>query len=192
MANAVMQAHHGLLQDVGIRSDVLAALIADGRFSIDAPDNLLFLPNDTTLAQASGTVRHAGNHAPVGDAQKAIFDEFGRRDAGGGKTYADLMGENPATLTEAERTLRSQIFDQAEALAADLRDYTNKAIIDGRLTLTKTDPKYAGMTDAAADAAWHADIERVYGSAADGFSEFQTERQALSAFRAEDDAIEAA
>ena len=180
MANAVIQANHALLQDVGIESDVLAALIANGRFAIDAPENLLFLSNNTTLSQVTGTIRHAGNHAPVGVAQEAIFDAFGSQEYLPGKTFARLMDADPATLTDAQRTLRGQIFDQAEKLAIDLRDYTNQAIVDGRLTLTKTDPKYAGLSAADADAAWNADIAKVYGKSTDGFAAFDGGRQKRS------------
>lgn len=60
---------------------------------------------------------------PVGDAQNAIFDEFGVQPTQFGKTYAQLMSADPDTLSGTECALRSQIFDQAEQLAIDLRDY---------------------------------------------------------------------
>ena len=150
MANAVMEANHGLMQTVGVNNSVLAALIAEKRpvngvgvsmFNIDAPENLLFFSRNVDLAQATGTARHAGDHAAVADAQIAIFDKFGRTPTQFGKTYADLMKGNPANLSTAEISLRNQVFDQAQALATDLRDYTNKALIDNKLSLTKTDPK---------------------------------------------------
>ncbi|MBR8655652.1 AHH domain-containing protein, partial [Achromobacter sp. Marseille-Q0513] len=189
MANAVMEGHHSLQQNVGQTSSVLKLLIDVKRFDVDAPENLLFIPRDEAIAKATGTVRHAGNHEPVEAAQRAILDDFGRTPTQYGKSYETLMRANPATLSAAEQTLRAQIYDQAEILAKDLRDYTSKSMIDGRLTLTKTDPKYAGLSAAAADAAWRADVAQVFGNGPNGFD---TGRQNLSAYRAETAAIKAA
>jgi hypothetical protein len=75
MPNAVMEANHGLMQSVGVDSPVLAALIAEGRFNIDAPENLLFLSRNAQLAEATNTARHAGNHRALFDAQMAIFED---------------------------------------------------------------------------------------------------------------------
>ena len=64
MARAVMERHHVLQQNVGQESIVLRELIEAGRFDINAKENLLFLSRDEAIAEVTGTVRHAGNHAP--------------------------------------------------------------------------------------------------------------------------------
>lgn len=74
---ATMEAHHGLIQDVKDKSNVLQVLVNENKFNIDASSNLLFLPRNFDLVDATGTVRHAGNHAPVGDAHIKIFNAFG-------------------------------------------------------------------------------------------------------------------
>src|SRR6266568_828235 len=117
MANAVMEAHHGLQQSVGSSSAVLAALIAAHRFNIDTPENLLFLSRNLGVSAATDTPAHASNHPPVSAAQKAILDEFGERKTPSGKFYVDLMTAAESSLTEAEKSLRTQIFNQAEVLA---------------------------------------------------------------------------
>lgn len=66
---------HALQQNVGQESSVLRLLLNAKRFDIDAPENSLFLPSDESIAKAMGSVRHAGNHAPVDTAQPAVLDD---------------------------------------------------------------------------------------------------------------------
>ncbi|WP_162270304.1 S8 family serine peptidase [Bordetella ansorpii] len=131
---------------------------------------------------------HETNHKPIELAQRAIFDKFGARVTPSGMTYADLMATADANLSAAERALKPQVFSQAQQLALDVRDYTNKAIVNGDLVLTARDQKYAALSPAAAATQWQADIDRMFGSGPGGFD---TGRQNLAAFRAETAAISA-
>ena len=56
-------------------------------------------------------------------------------------------------------------------------------------TLSKPDPRYAGLSDAAADAAWRQDIAEVFGDGPDGF---EAGRDNLTAYRNEMNTIRAA
>ena len=56
-------------------------------------------------------------------------------------------------------------------------------------TLSKPDPRYAGLSDAAADAAWRQDIAEVFGDGPDGF---EAGRDNLTAYRHEMNTIRAA
>lgn len=176
----VIQLHHVLQQAVGEKNDVLKALIANG-WNIDAPENTLFLSNDAELANATGTVRHAGNHARIDKVQNEILDEFGEQPTQFGKTNLQLMQANPATLPAEQVAAREQVFRDAEAFANNLRDYTAKAIVDQELPLV-------GIADA--------DIARVFGTVADGYAAFETGTSggsnSLAAFRAEEQVIKAA
>jgi len=95
MARAVMERHHVLQQNVGQESIVLRELIGAGRFDINATENLLFLSRDEAIAEVTGTVRHAGNHAPIEEFQKFILSDFAEQRTPSGKTYTDLMSANP-------------------------------------------------------------------------------------------------
>ncbi|WP_416391027.1 S8 family serine peptidase [Alloalcanivorax xenomutans] len=99
------------------------------------------------------------------------------------------MIAKPAELSASDRALRIQIFDQAEQLALDLRDYTAQSLLEGDLPLSKSDPRYAGLSDAAADAAWRQDIAEVFGDGPDGF---EAGRDNLTAYRNEMNAIRVA
>ena len=189
MARAVMERHHVLQQNVGQESIVLRELIGAGRFDINATENLLFLSRDEAIAEVTGTVRHAGNHAPIEDFQKSILSDFAEQRTPSGKTYAQLMELDPSVLSPADQALRAQIFDQAEQLALDLRDYTAQSLLEGDLPLSKSDPRYAGLSDAAADAAWRQDIAEVFGDGPDGF---EAGRDNLTAYRNEMNTIRAA
>lgn len=180
MAEAtVIQASHGILQSVASNNDVLRSLKAANRFNVDAPENFLFLSSNDQLAAGTNTVKHASNHPPISQAQTAILNAFGAIDVeiatAAGQTKilsrAEVMLSASSTLSPESQIFRNQLLAQAEALATDLRDFTNQQIADKKLTLTQTAPKYADLPDdAARNDAWKRDVNNVY-------SEFDAARQ---------------
>ncbi len=111
----------------------------------DADENLMQLSRNRDVAEATGTPRHAGNHAWIADEQARLIRNFRTDFSFGGLPVNQLLADpdlDPIAFEQARAYFRDQYLP-------DIRDQTAKGLIDGDLHLTAQDASLpAGTTTA--------------------------------------------
>jgi hypothetical protein len=130
--SGVVKPFHVIQRSV-VRNPVLQFLIVSGRFDMEAHENILFLATDPRAAAATGTPRYVDEEPTLAAKQHEMLDTFAAKEAIAGWTNLSLLQANPRTLAPDLQQARDRVLGEARQFVEDLRDFTAKGIVEGKL-----------------------------------------------------------
>lgn len=103
-------------------------LVRRGLFSVESPQNQLFLPTDLELSRKTGAPLYADRSEPLIKHMVEMLDHFGNQDFEGQILVQAILNDNLDALKQGQK------------LIEDLRDFTAMKLLSHKLFLSPEDP----------------------------------------------------